>query len=218
MPGPAGQYLLGLAAMAMIEAVLALLIAWLFPPPSVDHGLGTALRATLARRPALDWLWRIGLAGALHLPSYFVCGSVAYQFVRGYYEDPTSGVGLAVPGAAVLVPLEIGRGLLFVAAVFPLVALLPGPRWRLALWLGLVIATLGGWVPLLAATFLPPAMRLVHGLEITATAAVQGLTIAWLVGLGQHARVKAATPPASEQPAGHPAAVSGPARQLQRRH
>ena len=179
---PAAEQVSGLLTSASGHAGLAVLLALLFRPTCVERGLLTALRDTLSRRRWTSWAWRFGLAGLLYVPTYFVFGMLIYPFVRVYYEDPSLGLNLVVPGPEVVLPLELARGLLFVLTVFPLIAVLRRSRWTLALWVGMTIAVLGAVTPMLQASWFPLTMRLVHGLEIAADAFVHGALIVWLLG------------------------------------
>jgi hypothetical protein len=161
---------------------LALLLAILFPPKSSDRRLLSEVRTWLVSRPLLSWLGRVLLAGVLFLPTYWIFGMLAYSITHSYYENTGLGLGLRVPPVGVIVPLEIGRGLLFVLMLLPIVVVLRSSRWSLVGWLWLVLALLTGWEPLLTATFLPGVVRLVHGLEITADSLAQAMTIAVLLG------------------------------------
>ena len=181
---PAAEHLYGLVTSAIGHAGLAVLLALLFRPASVERELLTALRETLSWRRWTSWAWRFGLAGLLYVPAYLFFGMLIYPIVRVYYEDPALGLSLAVPGFEVILPLEVGRGLLFVLTVFPLIAVLRRPRRALAFWLGMTIAVLGAVTPMLQASWFPLTMRVVHGLEITADSIVHALIIAWLLGNG----------------------------------
>ncbi len=64
--------------------------------------------------------------------------------------------------------------------VFPLVVL-RGGVWSRALWVGLTIAVVGSWVPMLLAPGWPLVLRMAHGLEITADGFVQGFVLTWLL-------------------------------------
>ncbi len=182
---PAAEYLYTLVTSAIGHAGLAVLLALLFRPASVEWGLLTALRGTFGQRQWTSWAWRFGLAGVLYVPTYFFFGMLIYPFVRPYYEDPNLGLSLAVPGFEVILPLEVGRGLLFVLTVFPLIAVLRRSRRSLAFWLGMTIAVLGAVTPMLQASWFPLTMRVVHGLEITADSIVHALIIAWLLGIDE---------------------------------
>lgn len=159
------------------------LAALLFAPQAVTTTLGRLVRNTLAARAPLSWIWRALLAGVLFVPVYLFFGSLIAPIVVPYYTE-AAGTGLAVPGFGVMLPLEVVRGVLFILILFPLVAVFQGPRRRLWLWLGLVIAAFIGWAPLLGGSFLPLTLRLVHGLEITADSFVHAALIAWLLGVG----------------------------------
>jgi hypothetical protein len=171
-----------LVSTAASSLALALLLATLFPPKAEDRRLLSELRAWFGERSAWSWLWRVLTAGALYLPAYWVFGMAAYSIVHPYYENTTLGLGLQVPAAEVIVPLEIVRGIGFVLVLLPLMSLLPNARWSFVGWLWLVIALLSGWEPLLIATFLPGVVRLVHGTEITMDALAQAVAIAEVLG------------------------------------
>jgi hypothetical protein len=171
-----------LVVSAVGHATLAVLLAVLFRPSGTERRLGPAIRAALAQRSWISWTWRFLLAGFLYLPTYLLFGMIVSPFVVPYYNNPELGLGLVIPGVEVIVSLEVVRGLLFALTVFPLVALLGGSRRSLALWIGLTIAVLGAWAPMIEIAWWPPALRLAHGLEISGDSLVQGLTIAWLLG------------------------------------
>jgi len=176
---PATEQLTGLVTSAVGHAGLALLLAVLFRPPSVERGLLTALRQTLSQRPWTSWAWRFFLAGFLYVPIYLFFGIIISPIVLPYYQD--LGMGLTVPGFEVMVPLEVFRGLLYVLTLFPLIAVLRASRWRVALLIVLTLCVLGSWQPMLLVAWWPVTLRLTHGLEITADSIVHGLAIVWLL-------------------------------------
>jgi hypothetical protein len=106
---------------------------------------------------------------------------IVAPFVLPYYNNPDLGLNLLVPGFGVILPLEIGRGLLYALTLFPLIAVLHGGVGSKAFWVGLTIAVLGSWVPMLQAPGWPLVLRMAHGLEITADAFVQGFVLNWLL-------------------------------------
>ena len=173
-----------LLVVGLAQLAPAGLAALLFPPSAVSTRLGALARATLAARSPLAWTWRILAAGVLFVPVYLFFGMLIAPIVVPYYTE-AAGTGLVIPGFGVMLPLEVVRGVLFILILFPLVAVFRGSRRRLWLWLGLVIAAFIGWAPLLGGSFLPPTLRLVHGLEITADSFVHAALIAWLLGVTQ---------------------------------
>jgi len=185
---PVAEQVTGLLTSAVGHIGLALLLAVLFRPPSVERGLLTALREILGHRKWTSWAWRIVLAGVLYVPIYLFIGALISPIVLPYYQE--LGLGLTVPGFEVILILEVFRGLLYVLVLFPLVAVLRGSRWSVAFWIVLTLAVLGSWQPMLQASWWPLTLRLTHGLEITADSIVHGLIIVWLLR----------TPAASKRP------------------
>jgi hypothetical protein len=176
---PFSEQVNALVTTAVGQAGLALLLAVLFRPPSVERELLTALQETLSQRPWTSWAWRFALAGVLYVPVYLFFGMIIAPIVLPYYQE--MGLGLTVPGFEVILPLEVFRGLLYVLTLFPLVAVLRVSRWWLAFWFVLTVCVLGSWVPMLSAAWWPVTLRLTHGLEITADSIVHGLIIALLL-------------------------------------
>jgi hypothetical protein len=178
---PHAQLASSLAILAFGQVAVAILLTLLFRPQQIGPGLLARLREALAQRTAVSWTWRFGLAALSYLPIYYLFGMIVAPFVLPYYDNPDLGLNLTVPGIGVILPLEIGRGLLYALTLFPLIAVLRGGYWSRALWVGLTIAVLGSWVPMLQAVFWTPVLRLAHGLEITADAFAQGLVLTWLL-------------------------------------
>jgi hypothetical protein len=178
---PLTQHASRLAILTFGQIAVAALLTLLFRPQEIGPGLLVRLSETLAQRTAVSWVWRFGLAAISYLPIYFVFGMIVAPFVLPFYDNPDLGLNLTVPGIGVILPLEIGRGLLYALTLFPLIAVLRGGYWSRALWVGLTIAVLGSWVPMIQAVHWIPVLRLAHGLEITADAFVQGFVLTWLL-------------------------------------
>jgi hypothetical protein len=178
---PRAQLASSATILAFGQVAVALLLTLLFRPHETRPGLITRLRETLAQRTAVAWAWRFGLASISYLPIYYTFGMIVAPFVLPYYDNPDLGLNLTVPGIGVILPLEISRGLLYALTLFPLIAVLRGDHWSRALWVGLTIAVLGSWVPMIQALHLTPVLRLAHGLEITADAIAQGFVLTWLL-------------------------------------
>ena len=175
------------AILAFGQVAIAILLTLLFRPQQLGPGLLTRLRETLGQRTGVSWALRFGLAALSYLPIYFAFGMIVAPFVLPYYNNPDLGLHLVVPGFGVILPLEIGRGLLYALTLFPLIAVLRGGVWSKAFWVGLTIAVLGSWVPMLQAPGWPLVLRMAHGLEITADAFVQGFVLTWLLATKQPA-------------------------------
>jgi hypothetical protein len=176
---PVSEWGFSLFLSAVQLAGTAALLASLFPPQSERRGLPEILREYFGRRPWYGWLMRLLVAGAAYLLVYFFFGMIAFPFVARYYQDPSFGLQLTVPGLEVILPLEIGREMLYTLTLLPLVAVLQTEKGRsraqILFWIFLVQAVLSAWQPMLNASFWPADMRLAHGLEITADCAVFGM-------------------------------------------
>lgn len=176
---PVAEQLSALVTTGMAHAGLALLLAALFRPPSVERRLVRALRDTLAQRRWTSWLWRFLLAGVLYVPIYFFFGTIISPIVMPYYES--IGMGLTIPGLETILPLEVLRGLLYALTLFLLIAVLSGSRRSVAFWVVLTLCVLGSWQPMLMVAWWPLTLRVTHGLEITADSIVHGLAVTWLL-------------------------------------
>jgi hypothetical protein len=178
---PLTELVTSFVILAFGQAGAAVLLSLLFRPQQTGRGLLTRSRETLGQRKAVSWAWHFGLAALSYLPIYYMFGMIVAPFVLPYYNNPELGLNLVVPSVGVILPLEIGRGLLYALTLFPLIAVLRGGYWSKALWVGLTISVLGSWVPMLQAVHWTLVLRLAHGLEITADAFVQGFVLTWLL-------------------------------------
>jgi uncharacterized membrane protein YqaE (UPF0057 family) len=178
---PHSQLASSLAILAFGQVAVAVLLTLLFRQQETGPGLLARLRETLAQRTGAAWALRFGLAAISYLLIYFAFGMIVAPFVVPYYNNPDLGLNLAIPGIGVILPLEIGRGLLHALTVFPLIAVLRCGLWSKSFWVGLTIAVLGSWVPMIQAVYWTPVLRIAHGLEITADAFVQGVILTWLL-------------------------------------
>ena len=182
---------------------LALLLALLYRPPAEIGTLVSLAARVLRRRSGWGWLWRIAVVGMFFALIYVTIGVLIAPLVQPFYAG--TELDLVVPDFwRAIVPLQVVRGLLFTLVVLPLVLTLRGARettrgarettrgarrtmrgsrWALAFWVGLALALLIGWAPMIQASFLPPLQRFIHGMEITVDSALYGLAVAWLLGI-----------------------------------
>jgi hypothetical protein len=111
---------------------------------------------------------------------YLVAGSLIYPFVRHFYM--TSGV-VVIPKIGVILGVQFLRGLVYAAALLPLLRRMAGQRPHAALVAGLSLSVFGGIAPLLLPVdgILPPEVRAVHMIEILGSNFVLGVIGAWLL-------------------------------------
>lgn len=168
----------------IVNLVVAILIGALFPPAQIGAGLEAAVKGYFAQREGKYWLWRFALAAVLFFPIYFFFGFVFSPITVPYYNRPELGLGLVIPawlGWEVMIPVGIGRGLWYALTVVPLLAVLRMPKWRLGLWMGLILAIVGAVMPQVINVAWPLPLRLGHGVEMVCDSFAQGLMMAWLL-------------------------------------
>lgn len=138
-----------------------------------------ALVPPLRRGPRirqLSTLTILGFAPLLafaYLVLYLIAGFIVSPYVMAFYHSrrlPTLGVFLAV---------ELGRGFLYLLAVWPWLRIITR-RGHAVLFLGTAYSILGGVAPLLLPNpFMPPQIRLAHGLEVGISNFVFGAIVGW---------------------------------------
>src|SRR5882724_7751860 len=125
-----------------------------------------------------QWLWRIAVAWLSFPAIYFLFGLCIAPFVIPIYQAGV--VGLRVPPLDVIMRTQLLRSLLFLASSLPVILLWTGSRLRLILVLGLAHTAMVGLYGLSQANFMPPVLRVLHSLEITADSFVYALVLVWL--------------------------------------
>jgi hypothetical protein len=154
-------------------------VAWLFPSDLPGAGFYAQARTFFAGRPRGSWAWRL-LAAFLAFPLvYYLVGSLISPIVLPYYLAGTNQ--LALPGWDQMLPVLALRSLLFLLACMPIVIAWRRSSNRLFLTLGLALFILVGGVSMLSAYWLPPVLRVTHGLEIFVDEAVYAGALVWLL-------------------------------------
>ena len=128
-------------------------------------------------RPVANLLTRLAASSVLYVTLYFAAGVMAYPHIRQFYEHKQ------VPSPLVLAAIQLFlRGPIFAVTMLLIVRMLREPRAVLAVFAGLVMATLGGLAPLLIPNpFLPDAVRIVHLVEVTTENFIFGCVAGWLL-------------------------------------
>ncbi|HUP24151.1 MAG TPA: hypothetical protein VNB06_14565 [Thermoanaerobaculia bacterium] len=169
------------AVTAALLAPVVVLLAGRFgktPGPSPRLGASPASSATPASTAHSVWSLAALFAGcsALYLALYFAAGTIIFPFVQPFYE------GIGLPPLEVIVPLQLFvRGPLHVAICVLVVAMTGGTRAQRALLAGVVMAGLGGAIPLLVPNpYFPDAVRWVHFAEVVTSNFVFGTITGWV--------------------------------------
>jgi hypothetical protein len=171
----------------IIAAVLALLMKFL--------KLNTPSPSVVKLRSAGIGMGMLALSGVAYLVYYFVFGGITYKFfTHQYYPDVQN---LVTSLGVWFWVIEWARGVLMTLAVLPIIQTLRMRRWQSALVVGIVLWVVGGAAPLLVPnTFMVPAQRYIHIVEIFTQNFLLGVTAVFLL------RSKTtATPAAAENPA-----------------
>jgi hypothetical protein len=173
----ASQFVVAFLATSAIAAVSAIL----FGSRTVEFTLADKCRALFAEQSVTEWIIRfIGSAG-LFAFLYAVVGSATWPFVREYYQNPDHALGLRVPRARVIIPLQIVRGLCTTLSLVPLIAVIPAVDavWWFRLYALLVVVM--GVGPLLLATRWPARLRFLHAVEFTVFTVGYSFVVWWLI-------------------------------------
>lgn len=166
----------------IVYLVMGVSIGVLFPPMQMGTGFTAEVKRYFSRR-GKSWLWRFALAAVLFYPIYMFFGLVFSPLTAPYYNMPDLGLGLVIPNvlSPAFISIEIGRGLVYALTAIPLLAVLRMPKWRLGLWMGSILAIVGGVLIMLLQWAWPLPLRLGHGVEIVCDGFAQGLMMAWLL-------------------------------------
>jgi hypothetical protein len=158
--------------------VTSLALAWLavalYPRPgteltSVEHGPNPPTTASWARR------W-IGVSFA-YVVLYVTAGLLILPIIRSWYEAQ----GTLEPNPALVFPLQIARGALFVAFVIPLLRSMSVTRRQAAVAMAVMIPLVHGVAALIPPNpFMPAYVRHAHMIEIGWSNFVLGLLIGFL--------------------------------------
>ena len=115
------QFVVAFIATGVMAAITAALVS----SNSLEFTLADKCRVLLAERSGKDWAMRFAGVAGLYTFVYVAIGSATWPFIRGYYEDPSNGLALRVPGGQVIIVLQLVRGLLTTLALVPLIAAIP---------------------------------------------------------------------------------------------
>ncbi len=177
------------------------IIIWLIPADA-EARQAPRIGQVLRERKVGSWFWRIVAAGAPYPVVYLTFARLVTPIEHPYYADPAFVASLhtVVPPFLTTLILEAVRGILFVLAVLPVIAVQRTSRWSTGIYIALIGAVLEGWIPLLGQTSWPIMMRVGNVLELTGDASVRALLMALLVALPPiRERIAARTQGASDQ-------------------
>ncbi len=166
---------------AVVSAVSAIAAVWLF------GRLGTEPAAE-AGPPRAWWsyLWRLLVLGLLYAVLFVAFGALVFMPIAGQLAPEALEVYTTVDLPAWVLPFQVGRGVLWALLVLPMVRALRGPRWRVALTMGLLFAVLMG-ANLLRPAGIDPGLLTAHLIEVTGANLLYGLAVGGLLYAGSRA-------------------------------
>ena len=130
-------------------------------------------------RSVFSWIWRSVLGIFIYLMFYIVAGMIlqaTYPALMSFYEGK-------LPAPDVMILTQFQRGLLFVLVAILMLRTLKLPQFKKAMLIGLVFSIIGGIAPLIPPSeFMPPNIRLVHGIEVGISNFLYGMALAYLLG------------------------------------
>ncbi len=153
--------------------------AALFPPAAPRQGLRAAWRTFFRQRTAGQWLWRLALAGLAFAPVYIFFGLLVNPITGAYYSQ--GQFGLTAAGWDQILPMQVARSLLFLAACLPIIIAWQKSERGLLLRLGGAVFILVGLIFALIGYWLPWFVRLPHAIEILADSFVYVALLTWLL-------------------------------------
>jgi len=182
--------------------VTGLVIATLFAPFAVWI-LGGFRRGTpeVSGQPthwsAARWTGTLAATTVAFVALYYLCGYyIAWQnpALRQLYSGTTAirsfwgQMGWTWSSTPWMIPLQAGRGLLFVGMTLPAVRMLRGGAWRVALGTALLYAVWDGSAGLIVPNpIFPPSVAHSHLIELAVWGALFGGFVGWLATRGRPA-------------------------------
>jgi hypothetical protein len=158
----------------LLSAALAWLAVTLYPRAELEP----AKPAPRDNPPSTaSWVRRWTGVSLLYVALYITAGLLILPIIKTWYESQ----GTLEQNPALLLPLQIVRGALYVAFVMPLLRSMQAKRWQASLSMAVMIPLVHGVAGLIAPNpFMPDFVRHAHMVEIGWSNFVLGLVIGFL--------------------------------------
>jgi hypothetical protein len=182
-----GTLIGGAIFLAIPIVIISVLIAWLFPAAPQEPPV-PGIWPSLGQRPLLSWVWRVAVVAVLFAVLLQLFGSMYGPLIARYYHDPAfmAQTHTVPPPSYIAWPEETARGVLFVLALLPVLAVVRGRDWPAigyaAIYVTLIGVGLEAW-QVFAMTTYPMGFRLGEGLDLTTDAVARGILVAALLVL-----------------------------------
>jgi hypothetical protein len=164
--------------------LIAGIIAWLIPAAEEARS-EPRFRQVMRERSFFSWVWRIVVAGVPYAAIYLCFAMLVTPIEHAFYYNQAfiASLHTVVPSTTTTLILEAIRGILFVLAMLPVIAVMRTSRWSIGLYIALIGAVLEAWIPLLGQASWPVMMRVGNVLELTGDACGRAFLMALLVAL-----------------------------------
>ncbi len=167
-------------ASSLISSLLvAAAAAFFFTPGEKGDGFIASLGAFFNGRAAWDWVWRLLVALASFPVIYLFFGWLISPIVLKFYVQ--NAFELTLPKMPEIIAMQFFRSALFLLATLPILVAWRKTRPALVLSLGVALFFLTGSLTLIVAYWLPPVMRITHGMEILADSLAYALILTHLL-------------------------------------
>lgn len=170
----ASELLVETLKLTVTAAALSWLAVALYPP--LPTGLPTVGGGPNPPTPA-SWVRRWIAVSVAYVVLYATAGLLILPTIKSWYEAQ----GTLEPNPALLFPLQLARGALFVACVIPLLRSMRVTRWQASVAMAVMIPLVHGVAGLVPPNpFMPGYVRHAHMIEIGWSNFVLGLLIGFL--------------------------------------
>jgi hypothetical protein len=167
----------------LIFIPLAVLLLGKARPASPEDGLAEdpsdSLRLSM---PAIQWAWKLAVIAVLYLVLYYGFGFfVAWQnpHLAAMYGN---GINKVIFDYSKLIPIQLGRGILWALFALPVIRSSKGSPWQIALIVGLYLALPMNISHALPNPFMPdPSVRLSHFIETATSNFIFGILLTRLI-------------------------------------
>jgi hypothetical protein len=124
----------------------------------------------------IGYVWRFVVCDISYVILYCIAGAIILPYVQDFYSNIAQ-----MPAVDKVLIMQVFRGLIYVIVTLPVIRMIKTKRWEAALMIGLQLSILGGIAPLLPPNpYMPPEIRLVHGIEIGISNFIYGAIIGLL--------------------------------------
>jgi hypothetical protein len=132
--------------------------------------------------PALQWVWKLAVISVVYVVLYFLFGYFVAWSNPALSAMYGNGADQQIFALNHLVPLQLGRGVLWALFTLPLIRMTKGSPWQIALIAGLLLALPMNISHVIPNPIMPdPSVRLSHFIETATSNFIFGIVITQLV-------------------------------------